>query len=346
MESRGNRPQGEARGAADYRMLESANLPPAMHLILVVPALLDQPSEALARNDLLARLAARAQVRAADDLDDALLDALALAAPVAPLAALGAGLDVDARWWMRADPVSISVGHDDVRILGLVDDLDAGESAALLALLSRHFDADGLRFHAPRPDAWFVSSATPFEVRTTPLAAALERPLRDKLPAGSDAPRWRRWMTEVQMLLHDHALAQRPARPVSALWFSHAGTLPPRASLPPVRVAAEPARSADLSRGLAQLAGGTTAMTDALDDSPADVTSIVVSAPITSEAALASTLQTLVAPALARLDSKRLARLTLIGDGAGTAAAWQATPSGWLDRVRRRRGHFTVPEAR
>ena len=87
------------------------------------------------------------------DLDSALIACAGIDAPVAPLAALGAGLDVGTRWVARADPVSVDVGRDDVRIRARVDDLDADEAHALASLLRTHFADDGIAFACARSDA-------------------------------------------------------------------------------------------------------------------------------------------------------------------------------------------------
>jgi len=234
-----------------------------MELVLVAPGLLALAPEALARDATLARIAGAAEPIVVDDLDQALLGALDIGAPAAPLAALGAGMAAAGRFVIRADPVTMQVTHDDVRIVARVDDLDVREAETLVTLLDAHFGAEGLTFLAPRLDAWFAASDPRQEIATTPLDAAIGRTLRPCLPTGADAARWRRWLNEAQMLLHEHALGAR-AHPVNGLWFSSGGALADpsarsasrgRSSKAPPHVWAAPGREGDVARGIARLAG-------------------------------------------------------------------------------------------
>ena len=65
-------------------------------------------------------------------------------------------------------------------------------------------------------------AATPALV-TPALDTAAGRPLRELLPQGADAPRWRRWQNEIQMLLHAHpvnqARASRGRAAATSVWF-------------------------------------------------------------------------------------------------------------------------------
>ncbi|HXN15310.1 MAG TPA: hypothetical protein VN878_02965, partial [Usitatibacter sp.] len=62
--------------------------------------------------------------------------------------------------WLRADPVHLridggSLALHDAAIL----ELTRAEADALVAALQSHFGADGLAFHAPSPDRWYVRVA-------------------------------------------------------------------------------------------------------------------------------------------------------------------------------------------
>lgn len=316
-----------------------------MPLGLLLPGLVDVDAAALAACAPLARLAAHARGEAVDDADAALLQAAGVDAAVAPLAAAGAGLADGSAWVARADPVTTLLTHDDVRVVARVDDLDAGEAAALATLLDAHFAADGLRFVAPRADAWFVLADRPHAVAFTPLSAATSRPLRARLPVGDDARRWRRWWTEVQMLLHAHPLGARPRHPVGTLWFSAAGR--PAARLAPVRAFAGPGRDADAARGLARQSGGDVHPPDALaaalgagPPGPA----LAVAPPVVDAASLHHCAEALVVPALDALDAGRLDALVLVGSGRADAARWQVRRASWAGRLLRRRAPFVLPD--
>jgi hypothetical protein len=322
-----------------------------MELVLVAPGLLALAPEVLARDAALSRIAAVAEPIVVDDLDQALLGALDTAVPAAPLAALGAGIDPAGRFVIRADPVTMRVTHEDVRIAARVDDLDAREVATLVALLDAHFAAEGLAFLAPRGDAWFAASHAPQEIAATPLDAAIGRTLRPCLPTGTDAGRWRRWLTEAQMLLHEHALGAR-THPVHGLWFSGGGMLNgpaanrgvSRSDGGQIRVCAGAGRDGDVARGIARLAGSDvlagTSVAAAIATA-GDASRLVFVLP---RAAHGSEASASVEAAVHALDHGRLERLELVADGCGVAATWtMGRPSLWR-RIAPRTARFVVPE--
>jgi len=323
-----------------------------MDLILVAPGLLALAPAALAGDRALSRIAGAAEPIVVDDLDRALLGALDASVPAAPLAALGAGMDPAGRFVIRADPVTMRVTHDDVRIAARVDDLDARDADALVTLLDAHFAAEGLAFHAPRGDAWFATSHAMHQIATTPLDAAIGRALRPCLPTGADAARWRRWLTEAQMLLHEHPLGAR-AHPVNGLWFSGGGMPRPRSAgdgrpgQGRTAVAAAPGRDGDVARGLARLAGRETlayaGIAAALAAAGAASRLVVVLPRIGGDRGDASTFAAM-AEALSALARGTLQRLDLVADGGGVAATWSmGRPSLWR-RIAPRTARFVPPE--
>jgi len=322
-----------------------------MQLVLVVPGLLALAPEALARDATLSRVAAASEPLVVDDLDQALLGALDMVVPPAPLAALGAGAEPAGRFVIRADPVTMRVTHDDVRIAARVDDLDAREVALLRTMLDAHFAAEGLSFLAPRGDAWFAACDAAQAIAATPLDAAIGRALRPCLPTGTDAGRWRRWLTEAQMLLHEHALGSR-THPVHGLWFSGGGMLQgPAASsggsrgeggLP--RICAAPGRDSDVARGIARLAGSDalpcTGVAGAIA-AASDASRLVI---VLSRAVDGRDASAPIAAALHALDRGQLERLELVADGRGVGATWSLRrPSLWR-RIAPRTARFAVPE--
>jgi hypothetical protein len=311
-----------------------------MPLILLAPGLLDVDAGALAACAPLSRVAARAAGESVDDGEAELLRALGIDAAPAPLAALGAGLDVGTDWVARADPVTVQVTHEDVRIVGRVDDLADDEADALRALLDRHFATDALAFAAPRRDAWFVRSPAPHAVALLPLAAVVDRPLRERLPTGEEAGRWRRWWTEVQMLLQDQPVAARRHAPVNALWFSGAGRLPAQRPAPPDAYATA-TRAGDVLRGVAQHGGAQAAPLHAWR-AAGTARQAVVADPVDASS-LATLAIALLAPALDALDRGRLDRLVLIAAGRSGAARWTLGRAALLDRVLRRTAAFVPP---
>jgi hypothetical protein len=192
-----------------------------------------------------------------------------------------------------------------------------------------------------------VASERPFDLRATPLDASLQQPLRDRLPAGRDAPAWRRWLTEAQMLLHEHPLAARASHPVDGLWFSQAGVLPSGADVAPPTVHVADVRAATVARGLAKLAGRAVQPLSTLDRAlaePADC--LVVTMAADSIDAFDGVVANFIVPALDALDARRIDALAVVADGDGAAGTWWPERRRWRDRLRRRVAGFALPDAR
>jgi hypothetical protein len=249
-----------------------------MHLTLVVPGLLDWPSSAFNRVDEHAPALSRL-LRAASgpEIDEDGLVATACRAcgiakqqdwPVAPWLARGAGVAVSEAYWLCAEPARFAVSHNDVRLAELVADLATDDANALAATLNAHFTGDGIRFIVPRPARWFARVDRAPQLVTHPPEAALGAPLFPYLAAGPDAPRWRRWQSEMQMLFFEHAVNRRREQtgrpPIDGVWLWGGGTLVAR-DVPQTRIFAgdglvsELARSAGLP--LAPLPAGLDAVT-------------------------------------------------------------------------------------
>jgi hypothetical protein len=311
-----------------------------MRLTLAVPDLLALDRVALAAAPSLARLAhfAGPPVTRRGTLDTLLAaqGSRADAEAIAPLAALGAGIDPEASYVLRADPVSLVAGRTDVILASRIDDLDFDETRALLATLNAHFGGDGLAFHAPRPDAWFVLADVAPELATTPLSV-VRGAIFPWLPTGKDAGQWRRWLSEMQMLLHEHPVNfAREARgkvPVTGIWISDGGRLAERIPVPTTTMHAIPDAAGDVARGLAQRSG---TMADA---PPTDFAALSRQGPATvvldrASAANVSVLQAnWLGPAVAALERGALESLSLLADGQGMAAAWNAQRPPWHRRA-------------
>lgn len=325
-----------------------------MRVTLVVPGLAAAAKSSAPCRDVLARIAALAEVRTlASDLDGALVADGGLGAdgPVAPIAALGAGFDPGSGYVLRADPVALVAGRDDVLLAGRIEDLDEDEADALRATLAAHFADDGLSFHLPRPDAWFVTARASVPVATTPLAA-IAGPIHPFLPQGPHGATWRRWMSEMQMLLHDHAVnITREAQgllPVTGIWIAGGGSLP-RESPPRAASTYATAHAAgDVARGLAALAQrpahvlpeGFASLRDgaAHRDGAGDDAALVVLDPLPAgdDDAAARAARNWLDPACAALVRGAFDALVVIGDGGDGVQRWSATPPSLLGRLRAR----------
>ena len=243
-----------------------------MPLDLIVPDLLPgagapAPMRAL-RLPQLEKWLARAELSRTGARDPAAWLALeygiAAPVPVAAIALAGEGPGAPgagpagggAQAWLRADPVHIRVERDglvvhDAAVLGVT----RAEADAILPDLQALFASDGLEFHAPAPERWYVRVPEGELPATTPLADALGRDLFGLLPTGRGRINWRSALTEAQMLLAAHAVnAAREAAgspQLNSVWFWGEGVAP--GALAP-RYAAMHAEDA-FARGLARASG-------------------------------------------------------------------------------------------
>ena len=283
-----------------------------MRLTLAVPGLLALDPAILASMTSLGRLARYAgpPLTRRGTLDAFVLSGSGEGAGAAALAALGAGLDPGTSHVLRADPVSLVAGRNDVALAARIDDL--------------------------RPDAWFILQDVAPDLTTTPLDS-VRGAIYPWLPAGGDAPRWRRWLSEMQMLLHAHpANAAREAHgrvPVTGVWISDGGRVADftRDSAP--LIFAPAGRDGDVARGLARLRGTVAALPPgSLATLPAQDDAIVVLDRVTDVNA-PRLLSDWFAPAVAALERGTLASLSLLANGEGTAAAWHAERPSWRARM-------------
>ncbi|MBE0626479.1 MAG: phosphoglycerate mutase [Burkholderiales bacterium] len=150
--------------------------------------------------------------------------------PVAPYSLLADGGAPGGRYWLRADPVHLQLESGRLVLAdGGAFSLSQQEADSFGESLNAHFSADGLMFHAPRPDRWYLRIDTAPALETTPLRAAVGRSIDGLMPRGPDAQAWCTRLNEVQMLLHGHPVnAMREgagAPPINSVWLWGGGTL-------------------------------------------------------------------------------------------------------------------------
>lgn len=158
--------------------------------------------------------------------------------PIAPHTLAMDGLMPGDAYWLRADPVSLQFHQDQLVLLG-PDRLAVRreEADALICALQRHFGDDGLAFHAPRPERWYLRvDAGDTLSDAAPLDAVVGRAVEHHLPRGAQAAVWRSRMNEIQMLLNAHPVNQaREAAgqwPINSVWFWGGGRHTPLPSPP------------------------------------------------------------------------------------------------------------------
>jgi len=152
--------------------------------------------------------------------------------PVAPISAvydgLVAGDGLAEGCWMRADPVHLQLQR--THLLANEVQASAEEAKAICISLNEHFAGQGIEFHAPHPQRWYVRLKTLPQMRSTPLSQVIGNDVRMFLPAGEDASRWHQVFNEIQMLLFAHPLNEaresRGELPVNSVWFWGGGCSP------------------------------------------------------------------------------------------------------------------------
>jgi hypothetical protein len=236
--------------------------------------------------------------------------------PVAPYTLLADGGAPGQHFWMRADPVHVSIERDR---LGLREEfaleVSRAESDALVDALNRHF-GESLLFSSPRPERWYVRLPRAPEMETTPPSAVRGTAVGEKLPSGADAMRFHSLMNEAQMLLHEHPVnAEREARgapAVNSVWFWGGGILAAVTIRPYSAVIGDD----PLARGLALAAGipnrGLPGRAeDLLSLLPREGTALIVLGPPRRREGRAALERDWFEPLLGALESGRIGMLTL-----------------------------------
>lgn len=137
----------------------------------------------------------------------------------------------DDRYYIQAAPVHLEADLDHAVLTPAADiSITEKEAAALCETLSTHFDEDGLSFDMLSKDQWVVSSSEAILISTTPLSEAIGRNINFLLPRGENSGRWKKILTEAQMLMHSHEVNERRndsgLMTINSLWFYGAGRLP------------------------------------------------------------------------------------------------------------------------
>lgn len=141
--------------------------------------------------------------------------------------------DASLNAWMRADPVSLIMDVGSARLTAYGDNLQLtpAEAEPLLAPMRTLFGDAGLPVDAPTPSRWYLKApkGTPLPEISHP-ADMMGADIFEYMPEGKDMVRWRRLVSEAQMLLHQNPINQaRQAKGlpvVNSLWFHGGGDVP------------------------------------------------------------------------------------------------------------------------
>lgn len=151
--------------------------------------------------------------------------------PIAPLSRLVDDTERPEGIWMRADPVHLRAGLNDLMLIDTTDITLSQHDAILLGTpLHEIFNGLGWTFEIPMAKRWYLRLDTYPDAQTTEISEVRGKDVQHLMPQGGDRPRLDRLMTEVQMTLHNnHHNLEREWRgePVlNSLWFWGCGRLP------------------------------------------------------------------------------------------------------------------------
>lgn len=138
---------------------------------------------------------------------------------------------IDNDWWLRADPVHLSLDRDrlvlaDARKLEITPE----EAARLVAEIMEVFASDGWLLKAPHPERWYLKPTRAPRLTTSLLSQVVGRDVRGFLPRGPDDKAWHTVLNEIQILLHTATVNVEREKagklPINSLWFWGSGRLP------------------------------------------------------------------------------------------------------------------------
>jgi hypothetical protein len=177
------------------------------------------------RLSALEKILARSQpeILSADFLEDWLCGAFGTAdSAVAPVSLRADGVEPGAACWLRADPVHLHIGHDQMTVQPLTA-VSPEDAERLCESLNLHFTAEGLQFMAPSSQRWYLKLEQEPMITTHSLSEAAGRDVRDYRPEGAEALRWDGLLNEIQMVLFQHpvnrAREERGELMVNSLWL-------------------------------------------------------------------------------------------------------------------------------
>lgn len=134
---------------------------------------------------------------------------------IAPVTLRAEEVEPGAYYWLRADPVNLRILHDQL-MLQPVMPIEENEAAQLCATLNEHFSGDGLQFHAPHPQRWYLQLQEDPCIDTTSLAQVVGKNVHQFLPQGPEGLRWHGILNEIQMLLYTQPINE--ARELRGEW--------------------------------------------------------------------------------------------------------------------------------
>lgn len=170
---------------------------------------------------ILAR--SRQQSLPTHSLEEWLCDAYAVPdLAIAPVTLRADGMLPGDAYWLRADPVHLSLNRDQVILqTNVAPSMD--EAVQLCAYLNQHFADSGMQFFAPHPQRWYLRLENDPQLQTHPVSGVDGRNSRLFMPQGGQALKWNSLLNEIQMALYAHPLHQaseaRGMLPINSVWL-------------------------------------------------------------------------------------------------------------------------------
>ena len=151
--------------------------------------------------------------------------------PVAAITRMNDMGVIDNDWWIRADPVNLSLDRErlvliDAQRLGITQE----QANRLVGEIMEVFKGDGWLLKAPCPDRWYLKPPKNHNITTSPLSQIIGQDVHPYLPKGPDSKVWHTTLNEIQIILHasnvNSEREQGGKLPVNSLWFWGGGRLP------------------------------------------------------------------------------------------------------------------------
>jgi len=149
----------------------------------------------------------------------------ALASPVAEEDAFSAEA-----WYAYFDPVHLLPNRDTLMLLPPTQlAIEDGEAQSLCRDIMDFFQDDGWDLRCLSAAHWRLRLAQAPDLRLVDLAEAQTANLLDHMPSGDYAKKWKKLLTELQMLLHHHAVNQQREQNglpgINSVWLWGGGSL-------------------------------------------------------------------------------------------------------------------------
>ncbi len=225
------------------KMMETPESPAKLHLTFYLPGLFSlqesngaQAGSSSALETLLSRAERidRGFQRGYEEGLFALFDLVRQENSDLPVAAVTRMSDmgvIDNDWWLRADPVHLSLDRDRLILAGARKlDVTPQEANRLVAEIMEVFTADGWLLKAPHPERWYLKPTRAPKLTTSSLSQVIGRDIHGFLPRGPDDKAWHTILNEIQILLHTATVNVEREKegklPINSLWFWGSGRLP------------------------------------------------------------------------------------------------------------------------